>query len=214
MKLNLVIILFSCICISILYAVSSLSQPTEIAIKDASRYEGQYVIIHGVVTRYTETTSGNQIITITDQQENATTLPVFVEGKKPLLYGDHIQVRGTLQKYKGSYELVVNNPEEITVIHRWNNITVPLQELARHPENYRGLHICVHGFVEQIMSDHFSITDERGTHFIAVYSTNATYTFTSGDEILIGALFTYDTTLLRYILEVTKDEHYILPYLL
>ncbi|MEM4258394.1 MAG: OB-fold nucleic acid binding domain-containing protein [Candidatus Thermoplasmatota archaeon] len=210
MHLKYSIIVFSCICIGLLYFFATLTEPIEIEIKHASQYEGHQVILQGIVTGWTDTKSGNQIITLSDQEENSTSIAIFLEGKTNLKYGDMIRARGKIQKYKGAYELIVNAPHALTIIQSWNNITTPIKDLALHPENYLGLNINTQGFIQQTSAHYFILADENSTYFIPVYPQNNTRSYTSGSKVSIGAYFMYDEHLLRYILTISNEQHFII----
>lgn len=110
MELKHFAIILSVACILFLYFLSTLSQPIMIDLHEIPEYEGKQVIVEGVVTEHRTTTYGGQIIEIENlDSKNSSKTIVFVEGETPVEYGDRIQVTGTVQRYKGEWEIVVNN---------------------------------------------------------------------------------------------------------
>jgi len=147
MKLKHFSIIFSIVGIACLYFLSTLSQPISIELKNISKYEDKNVIVEGIVTEYYLTSFGSQIITI--ESDNASTI-VFLEGKADVEYGDKIQATGKVQKYKGDWEIVVDNVDFVKVIQKWQNISMPLWQLSMSPTKYEGLNVNVTGYVDTI----------------------------------------------------------------
>lgn len=185
-----------------LYFLSTLSQPTIVELYQIPNYEGKQVIVEGIVIEHRLTTYGGQIIEIKDFiKANSTELIVFVEGETPVEYGDTIQATGTVQKYKGEWELVVDNERFIKILQKWNNITFPLWQIAANPDKYVGLNVNVYGVVERDYTSYFYLVDSEDEYTVAVYyDSSRFYNFTEGDEVKVGARFVYDTPTLRYVL--------------
>jgi hypothetical protein len=202
------VVLLSCICISFLYGLSILSHPAAIELSEMSNNDGKNVLIQGVVTDFSTTTYGNQIITLSDIQNTNTTITVFIEGTTLVNYGDTIQAEGTVQKYQGKPELVVNNPRCITLLKAWQNTTYPIRQLAEQPQKYVGFNVHVYGEVEKTYPDYFYLTDSETQYLIPVYSNSFT-NVSAGDEISLGARFIYDQTLLRYTFTLNEEQHFI-----
>ena len=175
MKLKHFSILFSVIGIACLYFLSTLSQPALIELKDVSKYEGKSVIVEGIVTEHRLTNYGSQIITI--ENDNTSTI-VFVEGETNIEYGDKIQVTGKVQKYKGDWEIVVDNIDFVKVIQKWQNITIPLWQLSASPEKYEGLNVNVTGYIDTIYDTYLYLTDSEGNYSIVVFHLNFSLHFT------------------------------------
>ena len=145
MKLKYLSLLFSVVGILILYFLSELSQPPVIEIHKMPDYEGKQVIVDGIVKDHRVTKYGSQIITI---ENNNDTTTLFVEGITDVEYGDKIRVTGVAQKYKGGWELVINDKELLKILEKWCNISFPLWQLAENPTRYLNLNVNVTGYVE------------------------------------------------------------------
>ena len=107
-----------------LYFLSTLSQPIIIDLYEIPNHEGKQVIVEGVVIDHRITTFGGQILEIKNHDsENVSVAIIFVEEETPVKYGDRIQATGIVQKYKGDWEIVVNNKKFIKILQKWSNIT-------------------------------------------------------------------------------------------
>jgi len=202
-------IILSVIGIVVLYFLSLFSQPTIIKLSEISSYEGKQVIVQGITKEYYTTTYGSQIITI--EEENAST-KVFLEGMIPIEYGDIIQATGTVQKYKGSWEIVVDNIHYVKIVKKWNNISMPLWQIAENPNRYSGLNVNISGYVDTIYDDYFYLSDLEGEHSIIVnYVYQNDFFLTPGLKINVAARFSYDVGDFRYKLEISENTHGIFP---
>lgn len=204
MKLKHFSLIFSVIGIACLYFLSTLSQPILIELKDVPKYEDKSVIVEGIVTEHHLTNYGSQIITI--ESDNASTT-VFVEGETEIEYGDKIQVTGKVQKYKGDWEIVVDNVDFVKIIQKWQNISIPLWQLSASPEKYEGLNVNVTGYVDTIYDTYFYMTDSEGNYSIIVFCNPSKYNIHSGQKVSVAAKFTFDKEEFRYRLDAS-DETY------
>ena len=204
-KIKYFCILFSIIGILLLYFLSLLSQPTMIKLADIPSYDGKQVIVQGITKEHHITTYGSQIITI--EEDNITTI-VFLEGQIPVEYGDLIQVTGLVQKYKGSWEIVVDNARFVYIVKKWNNISMPLWQIAENPNKYSGLNVNVSGYIDTIYDDYFYLTDLDGEHSIIVYYTSQdAFILNSSQKVNVAARFTYSLGDFRYKLEISEKAH-------
>jgi len=205
MKLKYFSLIFSIAGILLLYFLSTLSQPTMIELYEIPEYEGKQVIVEGIVTEHHTTSYGSQIITI--ESDNATIL-VFAEGETNLEYGDTIQATGKVQKYKGDWEIVVDNERFIKIIQKWSNITFPLWQLAENPAKYDGLNVNVTGFIDTVYDTYFYLVDSEEEYSVIVfYNPSGQDALYPGQKVNVAARFIFDAEDLRYKLEISEDIH-------
>ena len=204
-KIKYFCILFSVLGILLLYFLSLLSQPTMIELANISSYEGKMVIVQGITKEYYTTTYGNQIIII--EEDNFTTT-VFLEEQINIEYGDLIQVTGLVQKYEGSWEIVVDDARFVHIVKKWNIISMPLWQIAENPNRYSGLNVNVSGYIDTIYDDYFYLTDLEGDYSIIVYyTTQDNFILSSGQKVSVAARFTYSLGDFRYKLEISEKGH-------
>jgi DNA/RNA endonuclease YhcR with UshA esterase domain len=184
--------------------LSTLSQPALIELKDVSKYEEKSVIVEGIVTQNRLTNYGSQIITIESDNASAT---VFIEGKIEVEYGDKIQATGKVQKYKGDWEIVVDNENFVKVIQKWQNISIPLWQLSASPEKYEGLNVNVTGYIDTIYDTYFYLADPDGNYSIIVFCNPSKYNVHSGQKVSVAAKFIFNKEEFRYRLDVSDETH-------
>jgi len=204
MQLKYLSIIFSVAGIALLYFLSTLSQPVSIDLKDIQNYEGKQVIVEGIVTESYTTTLGSQIITIENNNFSTT---VFLQGETDIEYGDKIQATGEVQIYNGEWEVVVNNKRFVSILQKWQNITIPLKQLAETPNIYNGLNVNVTGYADAIYDTYFYFTDIDKKHPIVVICNPLKYNFTTNQELSIAGKFVFDSDNFRYILEVGDEPN-------
>ena len=204
MKLKHFSIIFSIVGIACLYFLSTLSQPILIELKDVPKYEDKNVIVEGIVTEYYSTSFGSQIITI--ESDNASTI-VFLEGKIDVEYGDKIQATGKVQKYKGDWEIVVDNVDFVKVIQKWHNISMPLWQLSSSPTKYEGLNVNVTGYVDTMYDAYFYLNDPEGSYSIIVFCNPSRYNVHSGQKVNVAAKFSFNNEDFRYRLDINNESH-------
>ena len=211
MEFKYFVIVLSVACMLFLYFLSTLSQPIMIAIHEIPEYEGKQVIVEGTVTEHYATSYGGQIIEIKNPEgETPSKTIIFVEGKTPVEYGDKIQVIGNVQKYKGDWEIVVNNERFVKILQKWNNISFPLWQLAENPDKYVGINVNVTGFIDRTYDSYFYLVDSEEQHSIAVYyDSSRFYNLSQGAAVCVGARFIYDTEALRFVLSAKEETHSI-----
>ncbi len=205
MNLKYYSILFSTIGIAVLYLIACMCKPVCIELSDIPKYEGKKIITKGFVRELSETQYKNQIIRL---QNNNSSVKVFSEEKTKAEYGDLVEVIGKIQKYKDDFEIVVESKESITIIKKWNNITIPLRQIANNPENYIGLNVKVIGHIDDIYNSFFRLKElETGHTIIVSYEGGKNLYLKSGKEVIVKGLFSYDDTNLRYLLKVCTKNH-------
>lgn len=198
-------IIFSVTGILFLYILTFFCKPYYIDLSQISNYENKKVITNGKVIEITETKYKNQILKI---QNNNSTAKIFSEEKTNVEYGDIIQAEGMVQKYEDYFEIIVKNKENIRVIEKWSNITLPLSQVSIHPNQYVGVNVKIKGYIEDIYNSFFNLKDFETDHMILVsYSSKNSFYLQSGKEVIVKGLFTYEEKNLRYIIKIYDDQH-------
>jgi len=202
-------VIFSIAGITILYLISTLSQPALIELREIPDYEGKQVTTEGTVINHYSTKHGSQIITIED--DNITTT-VFVEGGLDVEYGDKIRATGEVQKYNDGWEIIVNDERCITIIQKWKDRSIPLWQIAQGPTRYEGLNVNVTGYVDSLYDNYFNLVDAEDEHSLIVfYSSYDAETIYPGQKVNIAGLFKFDKENFRYILTICEEMHKISP---
>jgi len=209
MKLKHPSVLFSIAGILFLYFISTLTQPILISLVEIPEYEDKQVIVEGTVTDYQDTTYGSQIITIAGGNASVC---VFVEGSIEVEYGDTIQATGKVQKYNDEWEIVVNNERFVKIVQKWQNLSIPILQLAKNPTKYVGLNINVTGYVDMIYDSYFYLIDADEIHSLFVSCNPSIYDAVApGEQVNVAGQFTYKKEELRYTLIICKEIHGIFP---
>jgi DNA/RNA endonuclease YhcR with UshA esterase domain len=200
-------LVFSVAGISILYFLSTLSQPILIDLHEIPNYEDKRVVVEGIVTEAYTTSYGSQILTITD---DTGTVTVFLDEPTEINYGDKIQATGEVQKYKGEWEIIVDNARYVTIIQQWQNSTIPIEQLAQNPIKYDGLNINVTGYIDTVYDTYFYLVDSENTYSLPVFfKSSMTKRLFPGQKASVAALFTYDEDTFRFSLECKEEKHTI-----
>ena len=193
--------------IAILYFISLLSQPVLIELFELPDYEDKQVIVEGAVTEYHVTTYGSQLITIKDKNNSAI---IFIETEIDVEYGDRIRATGKVQKYNDGWEIIVSNKKFIETIQKWQNISIPLWQLAQKPSNYQGLNVNVAGVVDSLYDNYLYLTDLDGTYSLIVfynpYMYNSLY---PGQTVIVEGKFDFNQETFRYALTLSEQNHKI-----
>jgi len=193
--------------IASLYFISLLSQPVLIELSELPDYEDKQVIVEGTVTEYHVTTYGSQLITIKDKNNSAI---IFIETEIDVEYGDRIRATGKVQKYNDGWEIIVSNKKFIETIQKWQNISIPLWQLAQKPSNYQGLNVNVTGVVDSLYDNYLYLTDLDGTYSLIVfynpYMYNSLY---PGQTVIVEGKFDFDQETFRYALTLSEQNHKI-----
>ena len=206
MKLKYLSLLVSVTGITLLYSLSLLAQPPLVELQDLSNYDGKQVIANGIVTQDYHTSYGSHIITIKNDNASAT---IFLEEPVTVQYGDHIQVRGTVEQYKGEWELMVDSAQALSILDRWQNISIPLWQLAKHPTTYEDTHVTVDGYIDTIYDSYLYLTDKNGNHSILVTFPSHQYNASlAGSHVSVAARFFFDQKDMRYVLSLSTDQEH------
>jgi len=208
MKLKHFSLIFAFLGILFLYLLSLLSQPIVIDLHEISKFEGKEITTKGFVSDYSVNKYGSQIITI---KENNSQVVVFIEGKIDVEYGDKIQATGQVQKYKNSWEIMVNDIRRVKIIEKWQNISFPLWQLAENPDRYLGLNVNVTGYVETLEDSFFYLVDLDEKHFLTVFfNPFDNVDLYAGKKVCIFGKFYFDEKNLKYVLDLCDDSHKII----
>jgi hypothetical protein len=208
MKFKYLIILITVGSLIALYVLSLISQPVLVPLSTLQTYNGQQVIVQGVVTDYRTTTYGTQLITIREMQNSTNSVVLYIEGELLVEYGDMIQATGEVQQYKNQWEIVVNNPQTLVILQKWHSLSFPLWQLALHPDNYLDTTVNVTGMATQTSGSSFTLTSTDGKYSIdGTYQTSCPHQFSKGDTVAVGARFLYDPTTCRFFLKATEETH-------
>jgi len=209
MKFNYVVVVLAILGTLVLYFVSLLSQPAFIPLSELAAYEGKQVILEGIVVSSYQTRTGGQIITIQNQNtsDEEATAVLFVEETTPVEYGDFIQAKGTSQKYKNDWELILDSAQAIQIIRKWRNITIPMCQISGFPQRYLGLNITISGVVACIETSSLFLTDEEGEYVLLVVCDTSTIgNMSLGVSVSVSGTFTYDASNFRYVLTAYGDD--------
>jgi cytochrome c-type biogenesis protein CcmE len=208
MKFKYLTILIAVGSLIALYFLSLVSHPVLVPLALLHTYNGQQVIVQGVVTDYRTTMYGSQIITIRERQNSTNSVILYIEGEIPVEYGDTIQATGEVQQYKNQWEVVVNNPQFLVILQKWHHLSFPLWQLALHPENYLDTNVNITGIATQTYDSSFTLSSTDGKYSIEVaYQSSCPHQFSKGAIVAVGARFVYDATTCRFFLKVTDDTH-------
>jgi len=208
MKFKYLIILIAIVSLVALYFLSLVSQPVLISLSALPTYNGQQVIVQGVVTEYRTTTYGSQIIIIRDKENSTNSATLYIEGEVSIECGDTVQAIGEVQQYKEQWEISVNNPQFVTILQKWNNQSFPLWHLAENPGKYLGTNVNVTGIVTQKHETSFSLTDPEGKYSIDVsYNPYCPHRFSQEDSVAVAGRFLYETKTFQYVLKATESTH-------
>jgi cytochrome c-type biogenesis protein CcmE len=208
MKFKYLIILIAISSLLALYLLSLVSHPALISISEIQTYNGQQVIVQGIVTDYRTTAYDSQLVTIRDTENTTQSITLYIEGDVSVDYGDVIQVIGEVHLYKGQWELIVNTPQAVILLEKWNNESTPLWHLAEYPGNYLDTTVNITGIATQKHTTSYILTDPTGTYSIDVsYDIAYPHQFSNGDTVMVIGRFLYDPTTLHYLMITTESTH-------
>jgi len=197
-------LIFSIIGIIILFFISTLSEPMNIKLCEISKYESKNIKTQGIVIDHYQTKFGSQIIKI--RQDN-TTVTIFLEDKITVDYGDKISVTGIVQKYNNEWEIIVENKNFLEIIQKWDNISLPIEQVTKNPDRYKNLKIKITAYIDSIFSNYFYISDIEGKNRLLVnydlHNINKSY---SGEKILVKGVLSYNPDESRYELFPLDDQ--------
>ncbi|RLF34393.1 MAG: hypothetical protein DRM98_00740 [Thermoplasmata archaeon] len=210
MRLKHFSILFSITGITVLYILSLFSQPPLIELQELPIYKGKMVIVEGRVTKCYMTKNSGQMLTI---ENNNSTATVYITGRVNVEYGDILQVTGRVERFRESWEIIVDDEKSIQVLEKWNKNVIPIQVLADNPTKYLGLNIKTTGHIDMIYSDCFYLMDYNSGCSLLVFCNFSNIPFVSqfkGSKVYVTGVFSFDKQTLRYRLESYDSKHGIL----
>lgn len=211
MKFKYIVVFLSILSLVMLYGVSQISQPEYVSLSTLSNYEGQKVMVQGVVTTYRSTNFGSQLITLKASDNEFTTAVLYIEeGNVFVEFGDTIQAIGQVQRYKDQWEVVIRNPQLITVVQKWNNTSFPLWQLAEHPTRYLESNINITGIITKKQQSTFVLSDPAETYTLDVTcSVPNSDLLSNGDAVAVAGRFIYEPHTLRFLIQLTEPTHRI-----
>lgn len=183
-----------------LYSISYFSEPIETNLKDIWKYEGEKVIVRGIV----KNRAGN-ILEISDGEARG---KIYYKDAEEFQYGDKIEAIGKVGEYAGS---LIVFADEIKLIERWNNKTISLPYLAENYLDFINMNVNVIAYIYSIGSGYFYLTDENLEYKIKVYC-NETINFEKYEKVRVKALLCYNPKSLSFYLKICKDFHGVEKY--
>lgn len=201
MQFKYISLLFSLICIVLLYFISTLTQPVNIDISEIQNYENKIVTTQGLVKEYYNTKYGNLIITLLG---NSSSITIFSEEDFDLEFGDTIQITGKVQNYEDEWEIIVDSKRNICLINKWENLSMPIWQIAQNPEKYEDLFINVTGIVDLVNDDYFFLKDTEKNHSIMAISSNSVKKFI-GQQVWAKGKLKYYNEQLMYRFYISQD---------
>jgi len=168
----------------VLFTIGELTEPPEIELNEISEHEGEKVIARGVVAEIYLTSGGNTILLLSD---GVNEIKVFAFGKRELFIGDRIAVRGIVQRYEDSYEILADH---IYVLER-RCTEVKLWQLAENPLEY--LNDCINFSCYIARIDGYELVVKEGNYTLTViYPLISTEKLDKGDRIRVTGRFLYN----------------------
>jgi len=202
MKFKYIVLTASLLTTTLLYLLTTLTQPPTITLQDAPHYDGQTITTTGTITTIHTTTNQATQLTLTDPTTTATLL-LYTTQPTTLTYGDTIQATGTIQHYQNTWEL---DATTLTLINHNITTLTPLRQLATDPHHYQDTTITTTGIVTTTTQTTFTLKDPDSPTTIIVHG--ATTQPTKGTHILLHASLLYDPDTFRYTLQLTNATAY------
>jgi hypothetical protein len=171
--------------IALLYVVTVLSQPVQIAnFDELSHHEGQQVSVEGTVLSYKTTETDELIITVYNEQK---TLDIFLENnvdkQKKLQINTMISATGEVQlNYRGKYELVVTDNKNMNIIGEYR----PPDLNLTYPEIHNNSYVAMSGTVlglEDYYGDALKLLVRNGSARMEIIAYDPPSSLSIGDNI-------------------------------
>lgn len=211
MKFKYLVILISVLSLVLLYGVSLFSQPEHVPLSMLPNYDGQQVIVQGVVTAYRTTEFGTQLITLQENNDEYASAILYIDGAISVEFGDTVQAIGQVQRYKDQWEVTVNNPRLVTILQKWTNISFPLWQLAEHPMRYLNTNINVTGIITKKNLSTVVLSDPSHTYSLEIsYDSSDISLFSEGDTVAVQGRFLYEPHCLHFLLQLSEKSHGII----
>ncbi|MFH1013186.1 MAG: hypothetical protein V1769_01610 [Thermoplasmatota archaeon] len=209
MRIKYISLLIALIGIAALYTLSLFAQAPSIELSQLPAYENEIVTTQGTITKYYQNDYGNQIITI---RNNNTTATIFASVPATVQSGDTIQATGKVEHYKETWEIIIDDPKDLTIIKKWNETTIQLWEIAQNPITYVECNLNVTGYIDSIYESSLYFTDNNFEHTILVMiSKKENITFYPGEPVVLSAQLLYDSTQLKYFFSLSETYHHLQP---
>jgi hypothetical protein len=209
MRIKYISLLIAVIGIAALYTLSLFAQAPIIELSQLPAYENEIVTTQGTITKYYQNDYGNQIITI---RNNNTTATIFASVPATIQSGDTIQATGKVEHYKETWEIIIDDPKDLTTIKKWNETKIQLWEIAQNPTTYVECNLNVTGYIDSIYESSLYFTDNNFEHTILVMiSKKENITFYPGEPVVLSAQLLYDSTQLRYFFSLSETYHHLQP---
>jgi uncharacterized protein YdeI (BOF family) len=187
---------FAVIGIVVLYLISAASQPQHVTLKDVENKDGKNVIVKGVVVEKYQTSSGNTILKVRD---NNASVSIFVKDSVDVELGDEIRVTGRVQKYRDGYEIVAS---DIEILKKWDENYIELNQLKSNPEKYEGTNINITGFAVSIKHNEFYLSDNISR--IKVKIIKSTVLPAENQKIFVKGKMEYDENRFEYFIKLDR----------
>jgi len=208
MKFKYYPVILSVIGIIFLYFLAEVTEPPFVELQKIQEHEGKKVTTTGYVKNYYLNTYDNQIIEI---ENNNYSIKIFNMEPTELEYGDFIQVTGVVQRYKGEWEVLVENKNFIKTIQKWKNISHPIWELAQNPIKYLNQNVNVTGYIDLVYDDYFYLKDLNQKYSLIVFY-NDSKSLSAGQEVCVLGRFLFDEKNLCYKIEISSKKHGVFLY--
>lgn len=180
----------------VLLILSDIIEPPEIGLNEISEYEGEKVIVRGAVTEIYLTSGGNTVLLLSD---GVNEIKVFAFGKRELFMGDRIAVRGIVQRYEDSYEILADH---IYVLER-KCTEVKLWQLAENPFEY--LNDCINLSCYIVRIDGYNIVVKEDNYtLMVIYPLISTENLNEGDRIRVTGRFLYNPEKFSFYILATE----------
>lgn len=187
---------FAILGVTALFMISSWVEPHKIELKDLHKYEGQKVIVEGIVKDIRLTTGGNTIILITDGYVDR---EIFAYGKKEIFIGDTIKVKGTVQRYQDFFEIIA---DDIHVVES-KCIEIELWQLAYYPYSYTNKIVNVSCYIDKVYGDEMIVRDDN-YKLRVITPIVGTGRLKEGEKVKLKGRFLYDPLSLSFYILSTE----------
>lgn len=180
--------IFAISSLSILFILSNMVSPEKISLTELRNYEGDIVVVEGIVKDIYPTSGGNTVLILVDESGEG---KVFAYGKREIFIGDKIEVIGRVQRYREEFEVIADRISKLES----KTVEVKIWQLAEDPEKFLNRYVNVTGKVREIKRDFVEIEDDG-------YTIRATKPLigepSEGDEIWVKGKLLYSPKELRY----------------
>ena len=200
--------------IIILYSYSLVIEPKEVELKDIGEYEGQLVIVRGIVLDVVEFTNSRIIVL---GSEGSMITIFLATSSVELFVGDEIEVTGLVQKDTDGYSLSVTGKGSIRVLSVWEDDNLTLPALATDPWKRSGLNVNISCIIKYPLEIHenysyFSVQDVKMESYsiqVFVFEMTVPRGY-AGHEITLHARFEFSKNSFSHRLVIDSPEHAVI----